>query len=394
MERLSEIGRDTLADRFGQAAKDRQTQLHDLARFDIADEQVRSDTRRTFAANRLAGAWLSADRDEARRELAEIRRSVAAVLTETPWKFALWGAVIRAAARRVVATESQRDEDDEEAWDWLAGLLRHVAAHEPDSWMSNWPEELMESHKGTVDWRGPYLSFHRTAFWQSLAKVTRLLTSHHDRWAQGHGTGPSPGHWATRAVPEGRHAEVVAFLGDLDRWARVLYGDDPATVDLRRWELDQLAAACLAATTGRTAATRWQRCDQRVRAIAIPDAIVASAPATKAILARNGRLAKTGRRRRPLGRSIVPQLLLTSGSDDPGAVLLASSVSGMRGADADPNYAIAVAHALRCEHSLTDEVIVTAVRDAPGRFVGDPLALREYERARRIFLSRGMPWPP
>ena len=69
VERLSAIGKDALGDRFGQGARDRQIQLHDLARFDIADEQVRADTRRTFAANRLAGAWLSKDRGQAYREL-------------------------------------------------------------------------------------------------------------------------------------------------------------------------------------------------------------------------------------------------------------------------------------------------------------------------------------
>ena len=43
--RMSEIGRDTLAERFGEGARDRLIRLHELARFDIDDLQVRSDTR-------------------------------------------------------------------------------------------------------------------------------------------------------------------------------------------------------------------------------------------------------------------------------------------------------------------------------------------------------------
>ena len=53
VERLSEIGHDTLAERFGEGARDRLVRLHELARLDVHDEQVRPDTRRSFAANRL-----------------------------------------------------------------------------------------------------------------------------------------------------------------------------------------------------------------------------------------------------------------------------------------------------------------------------------------------------
>lgn len=394
VERLSEIGRDTLADRFGQAARDRQTQLHDLARFDIKDEQVRSDTRRTFAANRLAGTWLSSDRAEARHELSEIRRSIAAVFAETPWKFALWGAVVRAAARRVPCKDDHRADDDDEARRWLVGLLKHVATDDADFWASSWPEQQADSHKENIDWRSPYLSFHRTAFWQSLANVIRLLRSHHARQESGQGAGPSPRHWTTRAVPEGRHGDVAAFLGDLDRWAQVLYGSDLASLDLPRWELDHFAAACLATITGRAVAKSWRHCDQRVRTVALPEACVAGAPAVKAILAANDRLVSSGKRRRPLGRSVVSQLLLTGGADDLGRKLFPDGSLGIRGADADPHYAVAIAHSLHCEHALPAGVVSIAIGDATKRLADDPLALREYERARRVYLSKGLPWPP
>ena len=404
VERLSDIGRDTLADRFGQGAKDRQVQLHDLARFDISDEQVRADTRRTFAANRLAGAWLSTDTSEARRELSEIRRSVATVFVETPWKFALWGAVVRVAGRRVDA-ESRCAEDDEEARNWLAGLLRRVATYGEDSWISNWPEERSESphQDSATDWRERYLSFHRAAFWQALANVIRLLYSHHERHdphRETHElrlslrTGASPRHWATRAVPEGLHRHAAQFLGDVDGWTRLLYGDDPHTVVLPSWELDQLVAACLAAVTRRVAADEWRRCAPSYVHVAAPEGGMESAPATSAILARNERLAVRRSRRGTLPKSFVGQLLLASDNAGLEDVLFPEGrKSTVRFADRNPSYALAVAGHFHCESRLSDEAVLEAVRDARSRLVDDPLALWEYGRARAVLLSRGLAWP-
>ena len=62
--RLSDIARDTLSERFGEGARNRLVQLHDLARLDIDDRQVRADTRQAFAVNRLVRAWLPGDHDE------------------------------------------------------------------------------------------------------------------------------------------------------------------------------------------------------------------------------------------------------------------------------------------------------------------------------------------
>ena len=77
VERLSEIDADTLGERFGEEARNRLRQLHDLARFAIDDEQVRADTRRSFAANRLVRTWLPGGRQAERRAIGEIRTSIA-----------------------------------------------------------------------------------------------------------------------------------------------------------------------------------------------------------------------------------------------------------------------------------------------------------------------------
>ena len=49
VELLSDMGTDTLRQRFGEGARDHLARLHELARFDIEDQQVRPDTRRTFS---------------------------------------------------------------------------------------------------------------------------------------------------------------------------------------------------------------------------------------------------------------------------------------------------------------------------------------------------------
>ena len=400
VERLSKIGKDTLTDRFGEGARARQVQLHDLARFDIADEQVRADTRRTFAANRLARAWLSTDRSQAQRELLEIRRSVAKVFTETPWKFSLWGAVVRAAGRRVAGAEHHcTEDDDKEARNWLAGMLRLISMHEEDSWLFDWPTEDVESsHQISIDWRGPYLSYHRTAFWQALANVIQLLYRHHEgheqSWSQG--TGPSPGHWATRAVPEGLHGHVAEFLGNIDAWVQLLYPNDAEKADLPRWELDHLVAACLAPVTRLIVAEEWRRCKQDATQLVIPEGVIVNAPVTSKILQRNGRLVTAhGGRRRILRRSVVAQLLLADRNQGLGDFLFPqgrrSRVHDVLG---DPAYAIAVARHFQCQTQLPEETLMDAIRQVCSLPVRDPLTLWEYGYARRIMLSRGSTWPP
>ena len=398
VERLSAIGSDTLGDRFGQGARDRQIQLHDLARFDIADEQVRADTRRAFAANRLAGAWLSKDRGQAHHELVEIRRSVAKVVRETPWKFSLWGAVVRTAARRVT---NHRDEDDFESRQWLSSLLACVSKVERgDSWLKDWPEESAESpHQSSTLWRRHYLSFHRAAFWRALADVVGRLYTHEEmQQDRQRRNGPSPQSWATRAVPEGLHGHVAGVLAEVDSWTTILYGDVLDAEHVPHWELDQLVTACLAATPRSTLAEAWRRCklpSQDLGQVAVPDGVLTNAPATSALLKTNGRVvAATSKRRGVLGRSAIAQLLLSSRNRGIGEVLFPKEQKRrLRGADGDPAYSLAVARQYNCKDRASEEVVRAALRQAKARLRDDPLVLREYEHARSVFLGLGLSWP-
>lgn len=398
VERLSAIGNDTLGDRFGQGARDRQVQLHDLARFDIADEQVRPDTRRTFAANRLAGAWLSKDRVQAHHELVEIRRSVAKVFNETPWKFSLWGAVVRTAARRVVDFGDHQDEDDGDARRWLLGLLTCVSKVDDCSWLVDWPEEGAESpHRASTDWRHYYLSFHRAAFWRALADVIGRLYTHEEARLDRGLSSPSPRSWATRAIPEGLHEHVAGVLADVDTWARHLYGERPEVESMPRWELDQLVAACLVGARRSEVAEAWRGCSlsaQGVDEISVPHGVLEIAPMVSALLEANGRIAEATRRRRGvLDRPVVAQLLLSSGNDGLADVLFPQS-AGARLRVRDPMYRLAIARQFNCTERNSTEVVLEVLRHAEALFRNDPLALREYAHARGVLLGReDLSWP-
>ena len=398
VERLSAIGNDTLGDRFGQAARDRQIQLHDLARFDIADEQVRAETRRTFAANRLASVWLSRDRGQARHELAEVRRSVAQVFKETPWKFSLWGAIVRTAARRVIDARDHQEQDDNEARQWLSCLLVCVSQVAEDSWLEDWPEESRKlPHRESREWQCHYLSFHRAVFWRELASTVRRLYAYEERREDSRqATNLSPRNWATRAVPEGLHEHVARFLSQVDVWTELLYGESPVA-HLPRLELDQIATACLAALPRRTVAEAWRSLSARgIRRVIVPDRALEGAPVTYALLNAHKHIASV-KRKKPLdalSHYVVAQLLLSSRNDRLENVLFPKGEKPrLREVEHDPVYGLAVARQFNCIERVRDDIVLDAFADAKSRLLKDSLALNEYGYARRVLLGReGLEW--
>jgi hypothetical protein len=263
VERMSHMGSDTLLDRFGTGAQQRLLQLHELVRLDLEDEQVRTDTRLSFAVHRLARAWLpEEDPEEDRRCIEEIRESIREAVFEVPWKFGLWRAVLRASARRPTSAAGRVDKiDEEKAEHWLREMLSLLAdpSHSKLSWLSEWPEEKHSEEcwqhiNGYLpEWERPYLSFLRASFWRALAdvlvdlhRVSEVLTSSPDRPM----TRAWPSRWWTfRALPDEQIGPVLKWLGALDRWAEALYGPIP-TKDLKLpwWETDALTLAFLART--------------------------------------------------------------------------------------------------------------------------------------------------
>ncbi len=396
--RLSELGTDTLAERFGDGARRRLERLHELARFDIDDRQVRPDTRRAFAANRLVRVWLPSDRDAARADLSEIRESIAYVFRETPWKFSLWRAVVRAAALRPVCACG---EDDSLAEEWLSDRLRHIAHVEGDgdssSWMNTWPEDLNGGrHDRDPLWKAQYLSFLRAAFWHHLGDVLRALWGHHDRVENPRvgDAGPPPSWWTLRAIPDGRHGDVASLLGAVDKWAAVLYppGDFSDRLKQWPWELDELVAAVLASRDRRQVARSLRRSDRPDGTLMAPRALLADkAPRTIKLLAGAGRLLPSRSRARDLNESGLAHVYLAGRHAGLATCLFpAGRKPRILKARRDPDHTVSAGVALGCEANIERDLLRKClfVPAAMARKASrDPLALREYGRARLLLLG-------
>ena len=398
VSRLSDLGTDTLAERFGDGARHRRDRLHELARFDIDDKQVRRETRRAFAVNRLVRVWLPPDPESASAALSEIRESIAQVLRETPWKFSLWRSVVRAVALRPVGAS---EEDDSLAVEWLSDRLRHIAHVEGDGdsrfWMNTWPEDLSDqgSH-GDRSWKEQYLSFHRAAFWHSLGDVLRELWRHHDRvkCRRVGDAGPPPSWWTLRAIPDKGHKAVAELLGAVDEWADVLYPPGEIADRLRQWpwELDQLVAAVLGSAR-RTEVAEGFRCAERPNGtLMVPvSPFRERAPRTVGILAAAERVLPLRARARALNDSGLAHIYLAGRQSDLACLLFpAGRKPRVLGALSDPDHTISIGVALGCS-ARVDRGLLQEALPHPAvlsqRASRDPLVLREYGRARRLFLG-------
>ena len=403
LTRLSDIAKDTLSERFGLGARSRLVQLHDLARLDIEDQQLRADTRRAFAVNRLVRAWLPGDHDEVAAALDEMRGSIAHVLQVTPWKHSVWRAVVRVAARRPPHEgASGSGEDDDVAAKWLSAQLRRIAHHTSEpadrtSWMHTWPEEGKVPHERDPSWRSLYLSFHRTAFWQALADVLRTLWQHEyrkERSRAGKGGRPPPGWWTVRAMPDGDHRGVIRFLGGLDRWASALYPCDLPDLNRWSWEVDQLVSATIAACSASDVVEAWRRSGRPRKYLMVPKAL--SCPErerTMQLLSDFGRVCPTRGRARFLNESALAHVRLAGRDDGLGQLLFPRGNRRPRILDSgsDSTHTLMIGVSLGCSESVGRRLATAVLEATRGarEIHRDSLALREYGAARRILLGLG-----
>ena len=406
VELLSDMGTDTLRQRFGEGARDHLARLHELARFDIEDEQVRPDTRRTFSVNRLVRAWLPKAREagEQHRKLRQIRETIGFVLDRTPWKFALWRAVVRGAARRPLGDPKNEEHSDQEASEWLANQLRRIACvggqRDSAAWMIAWPEVGADdghAAERTDGWQELYLSFLRAAFWRALAQVVRELKRHAARVAHDGADAwtPLPFHWTSRAVAEGDHAQVAASLGRIDEWVGVLYPAASAeAVAAWPWELDEFVGAILAAHSTLELAEAWRSTAGPGSVLRVPaTARLEVMPKATGLLSRFGRLLQTGpRRNRKLDHWALANVQLGHWNDELGDVLFpASGRPRISRAWDDTRGALAAGLALGCfewiKSALARRAIPLMHRDAEA-LECDAFLLHDYARARRVIVGQ------
>ncbi len=394
VETMSEIGRDLLSDRFGGGARARLRRLHELARFDIHDEQVRSETRKMFAATRLATAWLPNDGRSTAADVEDIRTSVQDVLGSTPWKFSLWKTVVRVASRRPL----EQERSAKVARSWLKKQLRRVASihvADAESWSDVWPEKT-DNHSRGRGWRDLYLSYHRAAFWQALRNVLSDLWKEVDRSSDPaiDGVGRRPERWTTRAIPSDQVREIADFLGETDEWVATLYGgeeQDYSVLGNRPWELDQLVCAVLASARRLDVAEAYAYSVARVPSLCVPLSLTGLGNATRRLLECVGRVHE----RHPISRGLTVHDLAhvaVAGADRRlGQKLFPSGrAPRIEGWKQDPCAAVAIGVALGCSRDIGADLARSSVPEPPVAATGSEgrLWLSEYAAARRVLLGQ------
>ncbi len=226
VEQMSVIGSDQVGDRFGSGQRQRLADLHELVRLDIQDQQVRADTRVTFAANKLARAWLpEGEPAEERYHIQSIRESVQEAVLLTPWKFKLWRAVVRAAVRRPHAeTDLQQSLVDQlTAQVWLVEMLSYV--RDGGVWSLEWPEMDGETdNPADGKWKPYYLSMLRAEFWRAVGETLHDLGRVVEHTRSLRQSPWSAIDWTFRAIPEEQASKLLEWLADFDCWTLALYG--------------------------------------------------------------------------------------------------------------------------------------------------------------------------
>lgn len=281
VERLSALADDGLQNRFGDDAKRRLVELHELVRFALDDLQVKEESRLSFAAGSLARAWLAEESIEGDREqLREIRRSIQHALQRAPAKFQLWRSIIRAALRRPLggSDDPSADQDRVEARRWLRDLLRLISngnkgptsvdslEHFPDverqkiCWEAT-PDRAFEpdrTESRLEEISDHYYSFLRASFWRYLAQTLIQLgstvkgVSEEFPTDQGGSAAPdwSSRSWIFRALPEKELRPAFEWLSRLDEW--LLIKPETKSDRLPWWELDAMVLCALAASPRRS----------------------------------------------------------------------------------------------------------------------------------------------
>ena len=275
VERMSQLGEFRLGKQFGLAARSHLQRLHELARWNIGDLEVREDTRIAFAVNRLATARIPEsiqDSDKARdkaiynRYVKEIRHSAVHALQHAPQKFSLWRSIIRAS----LYPDSRDGKSFHLGQKWLLKVIERIRWVTPPSvdgnseegdwaesnlWSRMWPTHVVSDTQDETDpkWKAQ-VAFHQSAyirahFWKTLTDtISSLCGAAHRhklrRW--------NVEAWHYRVMNPERYLAGLKAMRKLESVAKVLYKDLLAAgEDLPRFELQALVEAVIQALPGR-----------------------------------------------------------------------------------------------------------------------------------------------
>ena len=401
VERMSDIGRDTLRQRFGEGAKEYLSRLHELARFQIDDRQVRPDTLRMFSINRLVRAWLPRQQDDTdeQRELRLIRQTLSFTLDTMPWKFSAWRAIVRGAARRPKIFTDSTEESK-----WLVAQLSRIAYTTDDgdssSWLQYWPEvDEIDTH---AEERGNcgqtlYVSYLRAAFWQALASVIRELRRHSEVYntPSDDRLMPLPHFWTVRSVPEGRHNEVADSLSQLDKWVRVLYPNfREVSLEQWPWELDEFVKCVLTVHPMGELTKAWQPTDDLELILTVPQTQrLRRLQRTLRVIRNSKRLQKKRSSARiKLCAHDLAQIRFGHADEKFESLLFPTSgTSLISKSEVTPSDTLAIAHNLYCFKRVSLDLaqrVLPSRLEVTKKFSQDVLKFQDYVRARRVIVGQ------
>lgn len=401
VERMSDIGQDTLRQRFGEGAREYLARLHELARFNIDDEQVRPDTLRAFSINRLVRAWLPRQQNanEEQWELQQIRETLSFALDTMPWKFTAWRAIVRGTARLSNKGTSSGEEDE-----WLIAQLQKIACttDTPDksNWLASWPEkDEMDVHVQAQRDDGLllYTSYLRAAFWQALAAVIRSLRRHAVKFDESTNPPslPLPHLWTVRALPEGRHNEVADRLSKLDTWVKILYpNSDETSLAQWPWELDEFVKCVLAIHSKTEITIAWQQTEIPDSTLKVPNTEkLSQLPFTSEIIRESNRLLqdRSGASTK-LNRYALAHVGLAHDDAKFETTLFPKEDSSVFSKDEiDPSDVLAIAQNLRCFERVSLDLankVLPSSSEATQEFSRDVLKFQDYVRARKVIAGQ------
>jgi hypothetical protein len=255
VEHMSAMGEFRLGRHFGQSADAHIHRLHELARWNIGDREVRQDTRLAFAANRLATARIPetavGSAQAYQRSLEEIRHSIVYAIQQAPEKFGLWRSVVRASLH----PDSRGGSTFNSGRKWLQKVIKRIrwtAESEPsaessgsrgpdqDAWSRTWPKQGSTQNPRVVRYQTDFIRAH---FWKVISETICALKTAKRQHKNGAWVVEA---WHYRVIPACAYGKALKAISNIESLTAELYPENlEDCTGLKGWERAAIRQAVL-----------------------------------------------------------------------------------------------------------------------------------------------------